>query len=147
MDHCIVYVSAAVKLFTEEDLNILLLQSRHHNSQVNITGVLMCIHGNIIQVLEGPKGLVDALYSRIKVDGRHSNVVEVFNRQIPMRQFPFWAMGYETITAYKLEEIIALMRLEKQSPDSRQGIDHLLIKLIRTFFHDTTEIPHYSAHY
>lgn len=54
-DHCIVYRSRSTELLNENDLSTILLQSRYHNNKKGITGVMLCLHGQIIQVLEGNK--------------------------------------------------------------------------------------------
>ena len=51
--HCIVYFSSSVGPLEEKELISILHQSRQHNRQMNITGVLLYVQGRIVQVLEG----------------------------------------------------------------------------------------------
>ncbi|CCH55586.1 Photoactivated adenylate cyclase subunit beta [Fibrisoma limi BUZ 3] len=111
-DHCIVYFSTAVRPFNQADLMALLAKSRQRNAQVNITGVLLYVHGSIIQVLEGEQAVLTALFDRIKQDTRHTQVKEVFNRPVPQRLFSNWSMGFETLTALQLTQIETTIGLE-----------------------------------
>ncbi len=103
--HCLVYFSTSVRLFDQEDINSILQQSCRHNAQVGITGVLLYMHGHIIQVLEGDKEAVSSLYGRIELDPRHTNVTCVLNQSIKERLFASWSMGYKTLTASQFEEV------------------------------------------
>jgi hypothetical protein len=65
MDICLIYFSSSVKLFQEEDMVNLLQQSRRHTSEVGITGVLLYVRGQIIQVLEGTSKLLKTYSSAL----------------------------------------------------------------------------------
>ncbi|MFD2932594.1 BLUF domain-containing protein [Spirosoma flavum] len=146
MDHCIVYLSSAVEPLEKADLSILLLQSRRDNIAANITGVLLYAHGSIIQALEGNKAVVEGLYKRIEKDYRHKNVTLVLSRPITQRLFSSWAMGYETMTTHQLDEITTLMSLVKQKKSiSEATSDHIVLKLIRNFFKDTSYLMFHNS--
>ena len=49
----LIYVSSATREMTEEDLIFLLEQSRNRNLRQHVTGMLLFVGGNFIQVLEG----------------------------------------------------------------------------------------------
>ena len=70
----IVYVSQAVRPFTDQDLDELLTQCRRDNARLGITGVLFYSHGRIAQLFEGKVAPVNELFSRIARDGRHTQV-------------------------------------------------------------------------
>jgi len=53
----LVYVSSATELFSDTQLENLLLRSRQNNSTLGITGMLLYKDGNFMQCLEGPKTL------------------------------------------------------------------------------------------
>lgn len=112
MDICLIYFSSSLKLVQEEDFISLLEQSRKHNSEKGITGILLCVRGNILQVLEGDQQAVEDLFNRVEQDTRHTDVSIAFKRPISQRLFPKWAMGYETITHRQLEEVKSLVNLE-----------------------------------
>ena len=74
-------------------------QSQQHNRALNITGILLYFNGCIIQVLEGEKEHVEALYTTISRDARHTQVTPVYGRQIEKRTFSDWSIGYKTLVA------------------------------------------------
>lgn len=117
MDVCLIYYSSSLKLIEEKDFTNLLEQSRQYNGNRGITGVLLCIRGQIIQVLEGQQLDVEDLFNRIKLYPRHTNVSLALKRPISQRLFPTWTMGYETITFSQLEDIKTIINtsIEKES--------------------------------
>ncbi|ADB42972.1 BLUF domain-containing protein [Spirosoma linguale] len=130
-DHCIVYRSHSSELMNENDLATILLQSRYDNKKADITGVLLCFYGQIIQVLEGKKLELDLLYARIQRDKRHTDVTTLINRPIAQRLFSSWSMGYQTLTSSQLEEFIVIVDL-----NSKKAIDlsqQSILKLIQEF--------------
>ena len=134
MEQCTIYFSTSEKLAQEIDLLTLLQQSRRANARDGITGVLLYVRGSIVQVLEGEKEVVDALYGRIQQDQRHTNVTRVLNRLITQRLFAEWLMGYETITGRQLKDIKSLVNLDgKGESASEEGIPGIL-KMIKAFY-------------
>jgi hypothetical protein len=67
----IVYISAATYLMDENELKEILEVSRKNNQSSGITGLLLYHEGNFIQVLEGEKTAINALYDKITIDNRH----------------------------------------------------------------------------
>ena len=80
MDYCLVYISTASSLLTEEELTNILTRSRQKNSALGITGILLYFNGNIIQVLEGQQDQVARVYERIKRDPRHNQLIELYKK-------------------------------------------------------------------
>ena len=111
MEHCIVYFSTWREPFQEKDLVATLELSRQNNAVDGITSVTLYVRGNIIQVLEGQKEVVEALYARIQQDHRHTNVTKVLSRPIQKRLFAGSALAYETITTRQLEELKTVVDL------------------------------------
>lgn len=74
------------------DLARILMQSRHHNHEANVTGVLCFKEGHYLQVLEGPSESVGKTYRRIKSDSRHANVELLLDETTEERLFERWAM-------------------------------------------------------
>lgn len=134
MEHCIVYFSSAVDPFDEDLLSTILQQSRHNNVQLGITGVILYVRGNIIQILEGKKEAVETLYQRIEQDYRHTNVSQVLNRPIHDRLFKEWSMGYETITTRQLAEIEAIVALNQSEEQATQASQHIILKTLKVFY-------------
>ncbi len=134
MEHCLVYFSSSVGLFQEEDLAAILRQSRHNNAKLGITGVLLYVRGSIIQVLEGEKQTVEALYKRIEQDERHTDVSIGLNRPITQRLFANWSMGYETITARQLGEIKAIVDVDNSQELTAEIPEPIIFKTLRVFY-------------
>ena len=89
----LMYASRAARTFGAEELSAVLRQSTSNNPRQGVTGVL-CFSGEIfLQVLEGGRSQVSALYNRIVQDPRHRDVVLLSYEEIDERSFAGWAMG------------------------------------------------------
>jgi hypothetical protein len=88
------YVSTAAQDFDRPALLQLLEGARVHNQRAGLTGLLLYKKGQFLQVLEGAKQEVLALYGRIQKDPRHGGVVTVLSREVPERAFPDWSMAF-----------------------------------------------------
>lgn len=99
MIYTLTYESEIVKPMSEHEMGNLLEQSRKNNKRDNITGCLIYYMGGFIQVLEGDREKVSALYKKIKMDGRHKNI-HMFSEDANVeRSFPNWGMAYYPIDA------------------------------------------------
>jgi hypothetical protein len=89
----LMYASRATEPLRPEALTAILKKSTQNNPAVGVTGVL-CFSGEIfLQVLEGGRSQVSALYNRIAQDPRHKDVVLLSYDEISERSFAGWAMG------------------------------------------------------
>ena len=102
----IIYMSSATKKLNEEEINSLLVKSRHYNIENNITGVLLYIEGDFLQVLEGKKEVLLELFEKIKKDTRNKVIIVVQEKEKENRDFPDWAMGFHSSTYEKLRNIV-----------------------------------------
>lgn len=134
MEHCIVYFSTSVGLFQEEDLVAILEQSRRNNARQGITGVLLYVRGSIIQVLEGDKEPLEALYNRIERDQRHKNISRVLSRPITERLFTQWSMGYETLTSRQLDALKTIVNLNDRQETTIESDSPVVLKMIKLFY-------------
>lgn len=128
----VLYHSRATKLPSESDLLELLNYSRHFNAEHQITGLLLYSEGRYVQVLEGTEVDVRALYSRIKVDSRHEQVVTVTEGPSPQRRFADWRMGFGQLAVTLTDQVLDAIR--NQAPYDGRTVDdpHLQI-LLDTF--------------
>jgi hypothetical protein len=94
MMYQLVYVSSAVRQFTDDELTDLIRVSRANNAHWGITGMMLYSGGNFIQALEGPEAAVRALETRIGQDPRHRGMIVLLDGPIAARQFPEWTMGF-----------------------------------------------------
>ena len=89
----LMYVSRAIEAVTQEELVAILKKSKANNPGLGVTGVLCFSSGIFLQVLEGGRGAVSALYNRIANDPRHREVVLLGYEEIGERRFAGWSMG------------------------------------------------------
>lgn len=101
----LVYTSHAVKQFTEDELLLLLKESRTYNKTKKITGMLLYLEGKLIQVLEGDKKQVQDLYGRIVADPRHQRVKLIEEGNSPDRIFKDWSMGFKELSRTDAHEL------------------------------------------
>ena len=100
--HTIIYVSSAVRLFDEEELERLLADARHVNRLQSITGVLLYCDGNFMQCIEGPEAALTKTFQRISESKRHKDVIEILHMPIESRNFESWEMGIARPTKSEL---------------------------------------------
>lgn len=91
-----IYLSRLVES-NESELRDVVTKSIANNSASGITGMLLYADGDILQVLEGERSKVDALFQKISQDKRHKDLFVVANEPIPYRQFSQWSMGYRKL--------------------------------------------------
>lgn len=89
----LMYASRAADSVDQEALLSILRQSKAGNASHGITGVLCFSEGIFLQVLEGGRMPVNALYNRIAGDPRHRDVVLLTYDEIGERRFAGWSMG------------------------------------------------------
>ena len=89
-----IYVSTATHDLRDAELASILDVSRRNNAAQDITGALGYHDRNFIQVLEGPKGPVEALLGKIARDTRNTGLFVVHRSRIDERVFGEWSMGW-----------------------------------------------------
>jgi hypothetical protein len=90
----LVYVSLAVKPFSQIDLTKLLVNARTRNTSVGVSGVLLHQAGSFLQVLEGEPAAVEEIYARVTKDPRHRSVLMLLRQPVVERNFTDWSMGF-----------------------------------------------------
>ena len=93
----------------------ILTQSRQHNAQIGITGILCYGDGIFLQCIEGGRMQVSELYGSIQHDKRHKDVALLHYEEIFERRFSGWSMGQVNIS--KLNHSILLKYSEKPELD------------------------------
>lgn len=89
----LLYVSRADHPIDAADADQIIARSQNYNPDHGITGVL-CYAGSLyMQVLEGGRNEVNALYGQILRDDRHHDVTLLEYAEIEERQFVGWTMG------------------------------------------------------
>lgn len=93
-----IYISTAVGPITTAVTGTILRSAQAHNAVNGITGVLCQGQGVYLQVLEGERSQVDALYARILQDKRHQDIVLRQQEDIKSRRYGRWAMAHIDLT-------------------------------------------------
>jgi len=111
----LMYASRATGPVGLDIVDAILGQSRRHNPELGITGIL-CQSGEVfLQVLEGSRAAVNHLYSEIVRDARHKDVSILHFEEITERRFAGWTMGQVNLA--KVNPSIILKYCEKPQID------------------------------
>jgi hypothetical protein len=113
----LIYESRATQPFSDRDLLELLRHSRGYNAQRGLTGLLLYSpQGRFLQVLEGEKAEVEALYQHISHDTRHTACLLLLAGPLAARRFAEWRMGFRATR--QLTDLAALLgHVDTTSPD------------------------------
>ncbi|MGY8903778.1 MAG: BLUF domain-containing protein [Burkholderiales bacterium] len=111
----LLYVSRAADPANAEATESILGQSRQHNPQLGITGILCYGGGIFLQAIEGGRNAVSELYGHIQRDTRHKDVVLLHYEEITERRFGGWTMGQVNIA--KINTTILLKYSERPELD------------------------------
>ncbi|MEY3146614.1 MAG: hypothetical protein RL342_2285 [Pseudomonadota bacterium] len=110
----LLYASRAVDT-SPEAINAILAQSRLHNPESGITGILCYGGGIFLQAIEGGRMSISALYGHIQRDVRHADVVLLHYEEISERRFGGWTMGQ--VDTSRINASILLKYAEKPELD------------------------------
>lgn len=87
------YASRSTGAITDETVHAIIDKSRRNNPVTGITGLLCADDQNYVQVLEGGREQVSALFKRIMSDNRHSDVTLLSFEEIDTRHYGSWTMA------------------------------------------------------
>jgi hypothetical protein len=136
----LVYSSVPSFAFAEVDFKNLLVQCNQNNSALGVTGLLFYCNKKIVQLLEGDKPVVLALFERIKQDTRHRNVVKLLEGTLKKRNFDRWSMGFKALdpdSFRKLsgyEDIDALFENSQITDDSHPALIFLTLLYKKNYY-------------
>ncbi|WP_394759175.1 BLUF domain-containing protein [Flavobacterium sp.] len=129
--HRIIYLSTAADNLSIDELKQLWIKAKSNNEKINVTGILLYIDGDFLQIFEGEKEIVQNLFELIKIDKRHKSIITVYNNTIDKLVFPDWSMAFSS-TDYK--EIQKLQGFENITRKNMSKIDDkTAIIFINTF--------------
>jgi len=115
----------ASRPFGYDDLTLggILNTARINNARDGITGALICREDLFLQMLEGPKPHVEALFDRIARDDRHAEMVKLWSAENGTRMFPDWAMKHDPARSWMwtAAEVSAGV-IAKVTPDEVHGV-------------------------
>ena len=84
----LMYISSGSRKFDAGELEEILAASRKNNAAVGVTGMLLYLDGNFLQLLEGEREEVETLYERILLDKRHGGAIALSRAEVEERLFP-----------------------------------------------------------
>jgi Sensors of blue-light using FAD len=111
----LLYVSRLADPTKPEVIDGILSDSRKHNPELGITGILCYGAGIFLQAIEGGRSQVSELYNHICKDKRHKDVVLLDFQEILERRFGGWTMGQVNLA--KLNTSIVLKYSERPELD------------------------------
>lgn len=133
--HRLIYISSGRRKFDGAELRDILEVSRKNNAEIDVTGMLLYLDGNFLQLLEGGRDDVEGLYERIALDTRHSGAIVLSRAQESARVFPDWAMGLKKVDPEKDSNIAGVFKLGHDTLKQKmQGVSDVLAeKMVDTF--------------
>lgn len=90
----LIYVSIMTETCDTEALEQILKVSRRNNAEKDVTGILCYDPAMFLQCLEGPRNVVNELYTSIARDTRHKNVTLLEYAEVSERLFGNWSMAF-----------------------------------------------------
>ncbi len=112
--HRLVYTSARSSSCDDTEIENILKSCVKNNPGKSITGLLLHSDKRFLQVVEGEKEVINALYEKIKVDPRHGGVNLRDSRAITARMFPEWHMAYKDISSDLVEFSTQISKEDKE---------------------------------
>lgn len=131
----LLYVSNTQPDITLSALDDLLTASRRNNALMGITGLLLFIDGGFLQIMEGEERAIRELYARITNDPRHHNLRLMLDREVPVRAFPDWSMGFER-PCMEDPETAGMFGVAREAIHGRlsPGTGRIVAMMLQTFY-------------
>ena len=120
----LLYVSKPVGPITTYVTNSILEESIVNNKEEDITGVLCQGSGLYMQVIEGQRSVISALFARIMADRRHNTVEILSIEEIKQRRYVQWSMA---LVQLSLDDPMVQMAHPEFDPYSASSSDAMKI--------------------
>ena len=128
-------MSSQSQVLKKQDIEELLFQIREKNKRLAITGILLLIQGKFVQYIEGNSTEIDRVYSRIKKDSRHNELILLDSGKLESRQFKDWSMAYKKVGDEEIRDILGHTNLKLDSlflfPENEKT--HPVLKVLYNF--------------
>jgi len=95
----LIYASEPAMPLDTAQIEAILATARRNNPRMDITGMLAFDSRAFLQVLEGDRAQLSALYSRLVADTRHRTLHILGMAAIDARDFGGWDMGFAAANA------------------------------------------------
>jgi len=117
----LLYASRSVNPVGPDVIESILAQSRKHNPEMGITGIL-CQSGDVfLQVLEGGRAAVNQLYNQIVRDQRHRDVAILHFEEVVERRFAGWTMGQVNLAKVNASTLLKYCEKAALDPYAMSG--------------------------
>lgn len=125
----LLYASRATEPIDDALLHSIVERSRAHNLESGITGILSVYPegGIFLQVVEGARGPVNALYGKLVRDRRHRDVTLLHYAEIEERHFAAWRMGCIDLKKVNLSTILRFSERPVLDPFTMSGTGALAL--------------------
>ena len=124
----VVYCSRATPDVDEAAVQRIIATARRCNPEFGVTGMLVFGSGIFFQWLEGPRGNVTALMSRLRTDRRHDSIVLLSQvEEVRERLFPDWDM--ELVTSDHIRDVLQDALDSATDAQNAQALGVLLTEL------------------
>ncbi|WP_121667664.1 BLUF domain-containing protein [Mesonia aquimarina] len=133
MHKAICYVSTASPGIAKEEVENLLVKSQLKNNDAGITGLLLYSGGNFLQIIEGSENLIDQLYKKIRLDRRHFNLIQIFERTASKDSYKKYESDFISenmnFNSHKIQHYIE--HLQMLDSETRQAVKNILASFIK----------------
>lgn len=123
----LLYASHAVGKVDCALIQEIMQQSHVHNAQHGITGILCHSDKLYMQVLEGGRDAINALYATILRDARHTDVVLLDYQEICERRYAGWTMGQANLSKVNASTLLRFSTLPEINPYAMSGKNSLAL--------------------
>ncbi len=121
----LIYASVAREDVDFDVLSNILDHADRANASQHITGALLFTNGHFLQILEGKRAAVNALYLRIAADRRHHTPEILDCTQISARRFGDWSMKHigadDALTEGRRQILREVLGTERLVPEALMG--------------------------
>lgn len=128
-------MSRAAHPMSDNELEAILRQARLNNEQHAITGALAYGNGQFMQIIEGEKDALSALYQIVANDDRHHDLVKFADKEIAQRSFPDWSMAFQTLSPQQFQQLAGYSTPEALDVQAQNlgAADYLLFQMLSAF--------------
>ena len=123
----LLYASHAVGKVDCALIQEIMHQSHLHNPQHGVTGILCHSDKLYMQVLEGGRDAINALYAKILRDPRHTDVVLLHYEEICERRYAGWTMGQANLGKVNASTLLRFSALPEINPHAMSGKNSLAL--------------------
>jgi len=121
----------------DNDLNFLLLKARNLNSKHMVTGALICIKDNFIQLVEGTSNDIEELKKNIEDDKRSSNLFILSDIHVQSRSFPDWSLGFKSFSVMDLKKEQGFLDIDDSTSVEKILSRHQALFQVMKVIHDS----------